>query len=267
MLVDDDHLTILKNEKIFPWKQYSFDLIYSTVDSCEALKYMLKLKPDVVFTDISMYDVDGFELIDYAKKHGLETLFVIISGYNDFNYAQTAIRHGVVDYMLKPVDAEDCSRILSVLKDMLDAKNNVINDELSEKINIEIFSAKFHISNKNFQELVNYINKNYTKTLSLSDLVQKFNLNISYCCQLFQKYFECSFSEYIVSLKMRKAVELLTSDDMTIREIAESLNYDYNHFCKTFKKFLNMTPRMYRQTYCDKGVSGDDFAYEKKEET
>lgn len=247
MLIDDDYMTLLKLEKIFPWEKYSFKLVYSTTNSAEAIHVMAKLNPDVIFTDISMCDHDGFDVMEHAERRGLKALFVIISGYSSFDYAQKAIRHNVVDYMLKPVSALDGERIFSKLKDIFDKENSVEND---------VPSAKFRISNPNFKRMIEFIDSNYMEQLALSDMAQMFELNTSYCCQLFQKYFDCSFSSYIISLKMNKALEMLAGSNMKISDIAAFLHYDYTHFCKSFKKHFGITPYLYRKKH---GVSEENY--------
>lgn len=238
MLIDDDYMTLIKLQKIFPWEKYSFKLIYSTINSADAINVMVKLNPDVIFTDISMCDFDGFDVIQHAQKRGLKSLFVIISGYSNFDYAQKAIRHNVVDYMLKPVSEFDGEYILSKLKKIFDEKNPIM---------AHVPSSKFKISNVNFKRMLEFIDKNYMEQLALADISQMFDLNLSYCCQLFQKYFNCSYSSYITSLKMGKATEMLTSTDMSISDIAAFLHYDYTYFCKSFKKNVGVTPYSYRK--------------------
>ncbi len=242
MLIDDDYMTLIKLQKIFPWEKYSFKPVYSTINSADAISAMVKLNPDVIFTDISMCDFDGFDVIQHAQKRGLKSLFVIISGYSNFDYAQKAIRHNVVDYMLKPVSEFDGEYILAKLKKIFDEKNPIA---------APVPTSKFKISNAKFKRMLEFIDKNYMEQLALADIAQMFDLNISYCCQLFQKYFNCSYSSYITSLKMSKATEMLASDEMSISDIAAFLHYDYTYFFKSFKKYVGITPYLYRQN-CQK---------------
>lgn len=242
MLIDDDYLSILKMEKIFQWNKYNFKHIYSATDSQDALHQLARLKPDVVFTDIKMCEVDGFDIIEFAKKRNLNSIFVIVSGYDDFTYVQKALRQGVVDYLLKPITPEDGENVLQTLKNIFDQQNPTHSQSL-------IPTTRFHISNKNFASLIDYIDHNYIECMNLSKLANMFNLNLSYCCQLFRKYLNCSFSEYINLLKLKKAVELLSESNMNIKDIAESLNYDYSYFCKIFKKQFGITPHLYKKLY------------------
>lgn len=239
ILVDDDLLTIKKLENIFPWDKYSFKLVASISNPEEAFYAMSKLNPHVIFTDISMCDIDGFQLIEYAQQKKLRSLFVIISGYGNFDYAQKAIRNNVVDYMLKPISAADCDELLCKLKKKL--------DDLPQ-ITPTTPSKKYQIHNKAFRDMIEYINNNYMERLSLSTVADMYGLNVSYCCQLFKKYFNCNFSSYITTLKMNHAVELLKTD-MKMSDIADFLGYEYTYFCKTFKKHFQVTPHIYRKKH------------------
>lgn len=96
--------------------------IYTAKNGQEALTYLRKLKIDIVLTDICMPQMDGLELIQCcrAEKHRVE--FIIISGFEDFRYAQTAIRYGVKAYLLKPVSVEELCKELKTMIESLKEK-------------------------------------------------------------------------------------------------------------------------------------------------
>ena len=81
---------------------------------------------------------------------------------------------------------------------------------------------------------------------ALNELAEMFDLNVTFCCSLFNKNLGCSFMEYCAKLKMEKAAEMIKDGEMDIYRIAEYLNYDYFYFNKLFKKHYGMTPRRYR---------------------
>ncbi|MBB6731206.1 response regulator transcription factor [Cohnella zeiphila] len=78
----------------------------------EGWQRTLELKPDLILMDIHMPAMNGIELAERIHAHGLDTLFVIITGFQDFQYAQAAIRYGATDFLLKPCSDEDISSIL-----------------------------------------------------------------------------------------------------------------------------------------------------------
>ena len=73
----------------------------------EALEFIKKHQPNIVLTDIRMPKCDGLKLIDKVTQLKLNTKFIIISGYDDFKYAQIAIRYGVKSYLFKPIKKDE----------------------------------------------------------------------------------------------------------------------------------------------------------------
>lgn len=235
VLLDDELWTLRSLESMFPWDKYNFELLLATTNSNEARDTILSSVSDLVITDISMPEISGIDLMRLAKDRRLRTKFVVISAHDNFTYAQEALRCGTIDYLLKPVSKEDADRILQLAKEYLDSRNTA---------NILPKNAKFIISNQSFAELLEYINCNYMERLSLNSVAALFSLNPSYCCQLFQKYFNCSFSEYVTTLKMTKAKDML-SNGKNVLDTANFLNYEYSYFNKIFKKYYGCTPYSY----------------------
>ena len=104
--------------------------ILTAKDGKEALSLILDLaekgnEPDVVITDIVMPETDGLELIRLCKEHGIESEFLILSSYDDFKFAQTAIKHGVDDYILKPCKPEELIRITKAALEKSDRQKHV----------------------------------------------------------------------------------------------------------------------------------------------
>ncbi|SFL52291.1 two component transcriptional regulator, AraC family [Gracilibacillus orientalis] len=112
-LVDDDIFVRKGIKTLIDWESYGFKVCGEAGNGEDALSEIKELQPDLVLTDIRMPVLDGLDLI----KHSKETLsrspyFIVISGYNDFKYAQRALRYGVKDFILKPVDQEEIHQTL-----------------------------------------------------------------------------------------------------------------------------------------------------------
>lgn len=86
----------------------------------EALEYLSQHEADVLFTDINMPLVDGISLMEQVRKVNPGMPVVVISGYNDFEYARQALRLGAVNYLLKPIDRGELEALLSELKEILE---------------------------------------------------------------------------------------------------------------------------------------------------
>lgn len=92
----------------------------------KALALMEQQKPDVVITDIAMPTMSGLELISAAQERGLDSCFIIISGYAQFDYAQAAIKLGVEDYLIKPINRQELNDALAHVIDGLSTKRSAV---------------------------------------------------------------------------------------------------------------------------------------------
>lgn len=121
MLIADDEAAIQNSlRQILNWKELGIELIDTASDGLEALQLIRMHKPDIVLTDIKMPFCDGIELIKQTRSLKLQTKFIILSGYDDFEYAKKAIQYEVSSYLLKPiVRAELLSEITRIQKQLL----------------------------------------------------------------------------------------------------------------------------------------------------
>lgn len=104
LLADDDDLILSDIQALIPWKEHGFEIVAKAHNGRQALAYYHKYHPDIVITDIIMPLLNGIDLIKKIQDdtHALNTRFLILSSYEDFYYAKSAIKLGVTDYLLKP---------------------------------------------------------------------------------------------------------------------------------------------------------------------
>ncbi|KRE73547.1 response regulator transcription factor [Paenibacillus sp. Soil750] len=118
MLVDDEQYVRKGLLGLIDWDSLGYCVSHEADNGKDALRIITSRQSDidVVITDIRMPVMDGLKLIEEVKLHNLSTCkFIILSGYNDFSYAQSAIRYGVSDYILKPIEEEDLEETLRKL--------------------------------------------------------------------------------------------------------------------------------------------------------
>lgn len=119
VMIADDEPFIRQGLKILiNWEQYGFEIRGEAANGKEALELMVMEDYDLVITDIKMPGMSGLELIEHTwEKVSRHTRFIILSGFYEFEYARTAIKYGVVDYVLKPVQKEELIRALENYKE------------------------------------------------------------------------------------------------------------------------------------------------------
>ena len=238
LLVDDEPWILSGLQDAYEWQEFGFEVIAATTKPTEAWQIIQNQKPDVVITDIRMPNITGLELISRTREAKIDCEFVIISGYDEFEYAREALRNSVLDYLLKPIDETVAEKTWRKLKTHLDKK--------PPKIGFE--DEKIKIFNNEFNNLVDYINNNYHQKLYLNELADMFYINHNYCCYLFKKHFDKSYSEYVISVRMKEAGKLIYDKSLKISEIAKLVGYDdYFYFNKVFKKYYKLSPMQFRK--------------------
>ncbi len=123
--------------------------------------------------------------------------------------------------------------------------------EMYNYLNLQFVNEKMEqidTVNSKFFEMLHYMEKNYAKELYLKELCNQFYINMSYCCVLFQKYKNMTFSQYLTDVRINKACKLLKCNGITVSEACEMVGYkDYFYFNKVFKKKTGYTPSEYRK--------------------
>lgn len=122
-LVEDEIIIREAIHKMIPWAEYGFELIGEAKDGEMALPLIKKSKPDVLITDIKMPFMDGLTLSRLVKKDLPNTKIIIISGYDDFDYARQAIALGIEQYLLKPISKDEFLEVLEGIRSKYEKEN------------------------------------------------------------------------------------------------------------------------------------------------
>ena len=113
LIVVDDEVWIRERiAKEVPWETIGVEVVGTAEDGEEALEMIRERQPDVVITDIRMPEIDGIELLKQAREISEDMKVILLSGYNDFTYAKSALSYGAFDYVLKPVEDEDLMQVV-----------------------------------------------------------------------------------------------------------------------------------------------------------
>ena len=151
-LVEDEVVIREMIKKMIPWEQYGFELVGEAADGEMALPLILKKKPDLLITDIKMPFMDGLTLCKLVKKELPDIRIVILSGYDDFNYAKQAISIGVEDYLLKPITKNAFIERLEEIHNRYEHEKT--QREYYEKFRLEMQEYEKNASRDFFETLV-----------------------------------------------------------------------------------------------------------------
>jgi YesN/AraC family two-component response regulator len=230
LIVDDEPLILNGLVKIVREIAPVGTEVREALNAPEALETMKVYLPDVTITDINMPEMNGFELLGEARREGLCERFIILTGYDEFEYVRQALRSGVVDYLLKPLDKEEIAALLGRIED-------------------ELPTAADSEYSRHAERILAYMQSNYMNDLSLDHLADRMNLHPNYISSLFRKETGDTFVNYLNSLRIREAQRLLrTQHHLNVCAIGQQVGYDTKHyFTKVFKKYTGATPGAYRE--------------------
>ena len=136
LLVDDEEDIREGISRKMDWLGLGFSLVGEAANGQDALELAESLRPDVILTDINMPVRDGLELCRILTDRLPAARFVVFSGFDAFEYAKQAIQMNVVEYILKPINADELSDVLRRLKDQLDR-------ERAERRNVELLRSRY----------------------------------------------------------------------------------------------------------------------------
>ncbi|MCX7027027.1 MAG: response regulator [Spirochaetes bacterium] len=146
LVVDDEKMIREGIVMTMPWNEMGMEVIGSAGDGLKALEMIREFKPHIVLTDIRMPKMDGIELLRAGKALIPSTRFVILSGYDDFAYAQQALKYGAADYLLKPLSEDELKKILTKLKrDLENEINSCFQQNTTRKL-IEKELEQFYLA-------------------------------------------------------------------------------------------------------------------------
>ncbi|MEY8415495.1 response regulator transcription factor [Tissierella praeacuta] len=226
LIVDDealarDLLKILINKNNMP-----LEVVGEAENGKEAIGQIFDLKPDLVFLDIEMPGSDGIEIMNYINNHYTEPIsFIVVTAFSYFEYAQSSLRLGAKDILLKPVEIQGLKESISRVIGYRFTDNPLLND------------------------ILQYINTNYRNDIQLNQCAKNFHISANQINRLFKKYFDMTFIKYLNKFRIDKAIELMhNKEDITIKEIAIEVGFNnLNYFYKTFKLITGDTPKKYKQ--------------------
>jgi len=235
MLVDDEPLVLEGYRKLFDWEKHGFTVICEASDGMTAVSLASQYRPDIILMDINIPLLSGLEAISAIRQKLPNAVFIIISGYTDFEYAQEAIHLGVVEYILKPVKFDELAETLDRIRRELLKKRSFAAEQAGTG------------DNKRIYKIIAFLHEHIADSISLKKLEDEFYLHPSYISQLFKQETGMNYHEYLLRLRVDHAKRLLSTSDLSISQIAVMTGFqDYRGFSLAFKRLEKITPSKYR---------------------
>lgn len=227
LIVDDEKHVRDAVKLLGEWDTWQVDNIFEADDGVTAKRFLEQEKIDLMLTDVEMPGLDGLSLLEWTKNHHPKVVTIVLTGYDDYTYMRRAILHQSFDYLLKPIDPD------------------ILNDAVGRAIEL---IGPVPEQGEAIDQIAKYIATHYAEELTLQLMSERFYLSREYISRRFKQRFSVNLSDYIQTIRLNRAKELLGETDARIYEIALEVGYhDDKYFRKVFKKQFGMTPNEFRE--------------------
>lgn len=225
------------------WTEHECRIVGEAKNGLDGLKKIASLKPDLILLDVNMPIMDGIEMLSKLTEALIST--IIISGYSEFEYAKQAIKYNVVDYLLKPIDSNDLIKALEKAKQQIQMRASYKVDDDPYRI-LHTQSVDSITLNK----AIKYIEDNIGKKILMKDISDVTNKSPSSLNNRFQREMNLTFNEYLIRVRIQKAIDYIKDVDEPLYKIAQMVGYqDYKYFNRVFHKITGVSPKIVQLYY------------------
>ncbi|MDO5425971.1 MAG: response regulator [Eubacteriales bacterium] len=236
LVADDEDAVRLGISKYIKLHTDRFDRIYTAENGQQALDQIVLQRPDILLLDVRMPLKSGVEVMKEASEMGILPVTVILSGYDEFQYAQQALRYGAREYLLKPTRSTDILALVLKLADEIYGKEETEALPEGEGVPAAVMRAE------------QYIREHYYEEISAQQAAEYAGITAGYLSTLFSQHRGYGFSDLVNTIRIERACTYLEQGYLKNYEIAYKVGYrDEKYFSKTFKKLKGISPAEYKK--------------------
>lgn len=247
VVVEDETITRRGIVLTVNWASLNCVLAGEAANGEEGAALISRISPDIVVTDVKMPRMDGVEMIGQLRKEGCQTKFIILTAHSDFKYAQSALRMGVSDYLLKPLKDGDLEDAISKITQQDARHKQAQADQTGPDTTILHFNLERHGTSKYVEEAIQYIRAHYQDDITISTVANFLEISEGYLSRVFKKETDYTFTGYLTYYRIRLAMNLLKDCRVKVYEVADQIGYsDTAYFSAQFKKIVGLSPSEYQ---------------------
>lgn len=237
LLICDDERRIREGLRYaVDWSSIGINKIGTAADGLEGWEWVCENQPELIITDIRMPRMDGLELLNKTMNAFPYTIVILLTGYEDFNYAQQALRYRAFDYLLKPTNPET---VINVCKDAMKNLTHIQHQVLLQETMVQ--DSKGMVDH-----IIRYVRDQYAANISLESAANEIHVSTVHLNRLMKKEIGLTFLEYLTHIRIEKAKQLLLHSKHNVYEICYLVGYrDPKYFSQLFRKITGSKPSEY----------------------
>ena len=246
LVVEDEELIRKGIVLAVDWAALDCVVVGEASNGEEALEAVERYHPSLIITDLKMPRMDGIEMLRRLREMGNHAYVIILTAYDSFSYAQSALRLGAVDFLLKPFHDGELEEAVTNLRRRMEAAPK----ESPQAQPAPMAGLKKGDKSKYVMEAMSYIGGHYNDpNITVGTIAQSLGISEGHLSHLFKKETDYTLLNYLTRYRIHKSMELLRDCRRKIYEVAEQVGYkDITYFSATFKKVVGMSPSEYQDT-------------------
>ena len=247
LVVEDEEMIRKGIVLAVDWAALDCVVVGEAANGLQALEAVERYAPSLIITDLKMPVMDGLEMLRQLRERGNNAFVIILTAYDSFAYAQTALRLGAVDFLLKPFHDGELEQAVTRLKQRMDRAG-----QGGEKgpAPLPLPELKKGDKSKYVLEAMAYIGEHYHEpNIGVAAIAQHLGISEGHLSHMFKKETDYTLLNYLTRYRIHKSMELLRDCRRKVYEVAELVGYkDVTYFSATFKKVVGISPSEYQDT-------------------
>ena len=242
LVVEDEEMIRRGIVLTVDWAALGCVVVGEAANGLEALEAVERLRPSLIITDLKMPQMDGLEMLRRLRELGNNVYVIILTAYDSFTYAQSALRLGAVDFLVKPFRDGDLEQAVTALRRRMESDSGEAALALPE--------LRKGDKSKYVLEAMDFIGRHYSdSSISIGLIAQHLGISEGHLSHLFKKETDYTLLNYLTRYRIHKAMGLLKDCRVKVYEVAEQVGYrDITYFSATFKKLVGVSPSEYQDT-------------------
>ncbi len=240
VIVEDEELVRRGIVLAVDWQSVDCVVVGEATNGEEGLEVIRREKPELIVTDIKMPRMDGIEMLRQLRSEGNAATVILLTAYSDFAYAQSAVKLGAADYLLKPFHDGELEEAVRRLHLEPAAGKGDLAGEMERSAGGK---------SKYVMEILRYVSEHYAEPdMGISQVASSLGISESHLSHVFKKETGRTLGSYITDYRLQMARELLRDCRSKVYEVAEQVGYrDITYFSAAFKKAVGVSPSEFQK--------------------